>query len=306
MRLGLVLAGGSLVLLNAIWHSGGRTGAAGRHPQGSPASIGFAAIVAAVAMRPSRILGVAPLRVLGAISLGVYLWHMPVLYALQVHDLMPETFWAALPRVLVPALALAGASWVLVERPALRWSARYTGARAACGRGPRSRCDDPAPMRRLRLALVGHLESTHVGRVVYGAIIGLALVVALQAHPPGSGTVVALIIGTAVAVGLAELYSELLGTETRTRRRPRARRSSSCSTTASPSPSAPPSPPSSSSSPWRTSSTTTPRSTSRSGPGLGLIAFYGYCAGRLAGAGTKGALVSGSSPSRSSGRAHRA
>ena len=77
-------------------------------------------------MRPSRILGVAPLRVLGAISLGVYLWHMPVLYALQVHDLMPETFWAALPRVLVPALALAGASWVLVERPALRWSARYT------------------------------------------------------------------------------------------------------------------------------------------------------------------------------------
>ena len=68
----------------------------------------------------------APLRVLGAISLGVYLWHMPVLYALQVHDLMPETFWAALPRVLVPALALAGASWVLVERPALRWSARYT------------------------------------------------------------------------------------------------------------------------------------------------------------------------------------
>ena len=67
-----------------------------------PASIGFAAIVAAVALRPSRILGVAPLRVLGAISLGVYLWHMPVLYALQVHDLMPETFWAALPRVLVP------------------------------------------------------------------------------------------------------------------------------------------------------------------------------------------------------------
>ena len=48
-------------------------------------------------------------------------------------------------------------------------------------------------MRRLRLALVSHLESTHVGRVVYGAIIGLALVVALQAHPPGAGTVVALI-----------------------------------------------------------------------------------------------------------------
>jgi len=124
--LGLILAGGSLVLLNAIWHSGGETGAAGAILRDLPASIGFAAIVAAVAMRPSRVLGAAPLRVLGAISLGVYLWHMPVLYALQVHDLMPETFWAALPLVLVPALALAGASWVLVERPALRWSARYT------------------------------------------------------------------------------------------------------------------------------------------------------------------------------------
>ena len=77
-------------------------------------------------MRPSRVLGLPPLRVLGAISLGVYLWHMPVLYALQVHDLMPETFWDALPRVLVPAVVLAGASWMLVERPALRWSARYT------------------------------------------------------------------------------------------------------------------------------------------------------------------------------------
>ena len=74
-------------------------------------------------------------------------------------------------------------------------------------------------MRRLQLALASHLESSHVGRIVYGAIIGLALVVALQAHPPGSGTVVALIVGTAVAVGLAELYSEIVGTETRTHHR---------------------------------------------------------------------------------------
>jgi peptidoglycan/LPS O-acetylase OafA/YrhL len=124
--LGLILAGGTLVALNAIWHSGGGTGAAGVIVSDLPASVGFAAIVAAVAMRPSRVLGLPPLRVLGAISLGVYLWHMPVLYALQVHDLMPEAFWDALPRVLVPAIVLAGASWMLVERPALRWSARYT------------------------------------------------------------------------------------------------------------------------------------------------------------------------------------
>jgi hypothetical protein len=49
--------------------------------------------------------------------------------------------------------------------------------------------------------------------VVYGSIIGLALVVALEAHPPGSGAVIATLLGTAVAVGLAELYSELVGLE---------------------------------------------------------------------------------------------
>jgi VIT1/CCC1 family predicted Fe2+/Mn2+ transporter len=67
--------------------------------------------------------------------------------------------------------------------------------------------------------LEDHLSSRHVSRVVYGAIIGLALVVALQDHPPAPWAVIATLLGTAVAVGLAELYSELLGRETRTRRR---------------------------------------------------------------------------------------
>src|SRR4051795_9834455 len=64
-----------------------------------------------------------------------------------------------------------------------------------------------------------HLDSNQVGRVVYGAIIGLALVVALDAHPPKAGVVVATLLGTSVAVGLAEVYSDTLGTEVRTRRR---------------------------------------------------------------------------------------
>jgi hypothetical protein len=64
-----------------------------------------------------------------------------------------------------------------------------------------------------------HLASQQVSRVVYGSIIGLALVVALQAHPPKPGVVVASILGTAVAVALAELYSELIGFETANRRR---------------------------------------------------------------------------------------
>jgi hypothetical protein len=52
-----------------------------------------------------------------------------------------------------------------------------------------------------------------VPRVIYGAIIGLALVVALEAHPPAPGVVVATLLGTAVAVALAEIYSELVGFE---------------------------------------------------------------------------------------------
>jgi hypothetical protein len=64
-----------------------------------------------------------------------------------------------------------------------------------------------------------HLGSHQVSRVIYGSIIGLALVVALEAHPPGSGAVIATLIGTAVAVGLAELYSELVGLQVRGHRR---------------------------------------------------------------------------------------
>jgi hypothetical protein len=64
-----------------------------------------------------------------------------------------------------------------------------------------------------------HLGSTQVSRVIYGAIIGLALVVALEHDPPGAGVMVGTLAVTGVAVGLAELYSEVVGTEVRTRRR---------------------------------------------------------------------------------------
>ena len=64
-----------------------------------------------------------------------------------------------------------------------------------------------------------HLRSNQVSRVIYGAIIGLALVVALEPHPPRPAVMIGTLVGTGVAVGLAELYSELVGTEVRTRRR---------------------------------------------------------------------------------------
>ena len=71
----------------------------------------------------------------------------------------------------------------------------------------------------VRSFLRAHLGSRQVSRVIYGAIIGLALVVALEAHPPPAHAVIATLIGTTVAVALAELYSELIGFETVRRRK---------------------------------------------------------------------------------------
>ena len=63
--------------------------------------------------------------------------------------------------------------------------------------------------------VLAHLRSGGVSRVVYGAMIGLALIVTLQLHPPGAGTVIASLCATAIAVALAELYSDLIGARTR-------------------------------------------------------------------------------------------
>jgi hypothetical protein len=64
-------------------------------------------------------------------------------------------------------------------------------------------------------AIAAHLGSEQVSEVVYGTVIGLALVVALEVHPPAAAATAATIVTTAVAVGLAELYSELIGAHAR-------------------------------------------------------------------------------------------
>jgi len=69
----------------------------------------------------------------------------------------------------------------------------------------------------MRASIEAHLGSRQVAKVVYGSIIGLALVVALAAHPPGAAAMIVSLLGTAVAVGLAELYSEIVGAETSSR-----------------------------------------------------------------------------------------
>jgi hypothetical protein len=64
-----------------------------------------------------------------------------------------------------------------------------------------------------------HLGSRDVARVIYGAVIGLALVVALEDHPPPASRAASALLATALAVSLAEVYSEAIGGEARTHRR---------------------------------------------------------------------------------------
>jgi len=71
-----------------------------------------------------RVFDLAPLRALGRVSYGVYLWHYPIFYAVSVQGEQ----WTNLERVLVaPALTVVAvlASWYLVERPALRLKRRF-------------------------------------------------------------------------------------------------------------------------------------------------------------------------------------
>ena len=68
----------------------------------------------------------------------------------------------------------------------------------------------------MRETIAAHLRTRNVARVIYGSIIGLAVVLAFERHPPEAGTVVAALLGTALAVALAEIYSDVIGTEIRT------------------------------------------------------------------------------------------
>ena len=77
---------------------------------------------------------------------------------------------------------------------------------------------------RLPKVLAAHLGSEQVSRVVYGTVIGLALVVALEAHPPTAIATATTIVTTAVAVALAELYSEVVGVRVRLRTVPKHHR----------------------------------------------------------------------------------
>jgi peptidoglycan/LPS O-acetylase OafA/YrhL len=140
----LLVAGSAAVVLNGVWHSAG-TELLGHVVRDLPAAAGLGAIVVGVTARPKGLLDRAPARALGAISYGTYLWHMPVLYWLVTRDVFPRDPLTACLAVLAPTLVLGALSWLAVERPVLRWTARRgDGRRPQPQPFPQSR-RDPVP-----------------------------------------------------------------------------------------------------------------------------------------------------------------
>lgn len=90
-----------------------------------PSAVGFALLITGLAAAPrSRVLGSRVMRALGAISYPLYLWHVPVLLFLRGHGLLPLNPLLGLAVAIVPVVAISALSWVFVEQPVLRWSAR--------------------------------------------------------------------------------------------------------------------------------------------------------------------------------------
>jgi peptidoglycan/LPS O-acetylase OafA/YrhL len=78
-----------------------------------------ALLVAALTLPAAQALVLAPLRYLGTLSYGIYLWHMPVLLALTRS--MPELQGVRLlATVFLGATALAAATWHLLEKPCMQ------------------------------------------------------------------------------------------------------------------------------------------------------------------------------------------
>jgi peptidoglycan/LPS O-acetylase OafA/YrhL len=118
---GFALAGAAGTV--ALWGLVPETSALAFHGGFLLAALATAAVIAGVVQAPGgpvpRFLALAPLRALGRISYGVYLWYWPVLLAVTGDRVHLDGFWLFVVRVAV-TVAIAALSYRLVEQPIRR------------------------------------------------------------------------------------------------------------------------------------------------------------------------------------------
>jgi peptidoglycan/LPS O-acetylase OafA/YrhL len=136
VRRALIGGGLAIVLADAVLKATAAASGADSSPvfvilRDLPSGLGFALVIGAVAATPSsRILGGRVLASLGAISYGLYLWHVPILLFMRGHGLLPLDPVLGTLAAVGPVLAISALSWVALERPVIGW-ARRRNARAS-------------------------------------------------------------------------------------------------------------------------------------------------------------------------------
>jgi peptidoglycan/LPS O-acetylase OafA/YrhL len=152
----LVFAGAALILANGTWHALQMGDREVRQLIGDlPGVLGLALVIAGLATSTvrARALSLGPARWLGTLSYAMYLTHYVVLLVLRGTGHWPETLPAALLAVCAWTLPIALLSWVLIERPAIRWARRRTSTRAPRPAGePRRQRTGERPALRTQLA----------------------------------------------------------------------------------------------------------------------------------------------------------
>jgi peptidoglycan/LPS O-acetylase OafA/YrhL len=124
-----------LVVANSWWHATGAGSQDLRSLVGDAPGVAGLALVLTVLVAgpwPARLLSRGPAKWLGSISYGVYLIHFPVIVFLRMTERWPEdSLSQELLKVMAITIPLATFSWLCVERPAIRWAQRVTGAKRA-------------------------------------------------------------------------------------------------------------------------------------------------------------------------------
>jgi peptidoglycan/LPS O-acetylase OafA/YrhL len=117
---GVAAAGLAIVAANAYWHATITLhDGAGTVLRDLPSGAGFALLTAAAAAGAGPALGwlrAAPLRNLGVVSYGFYLWHVPILLGIR-HTGVATRGWWLLVIAFPLCLAAGTASWFIVEKP---------------------------------------------------------------------------------------------------------------------------------------------------------------------------------------------